>query len=153
MAGKFERGNSYLYGYNQRFYNKNCDQDWNFGTGLFPIGQNFQMKETYFWWHAIVMDSLKGPLFTHLATINDSMTKIVTKTEILALVSLLLGTYFIWYWLTFGDILTDNNLLILILQTRSLSISTHSVKQFLRPKQSNVVVATWACWCIIMGQL
>ena len=39
--------------------------------------------------------------------------KIVTKTEILALVSLLLGAYFMWYWPTHGDILTDNHLIIL----------------------------------------
>ena len=37
----------------------------------------------------------------------------MTKTDILALVSLLLGAYFIWYWLKLGDILTDNHLIIL----------------------------------------
>ena len=35
------------------------------------------------------MDNLEGPLFTDLAAINDSVTIIVTKTEILALVSVL----------------------------------------------------------------
>ena len=59
------------------------------------------------------MDNLEVPLFTDLATINGSGTKIVTKTEILALVSLLLGAYFMWYWPTDGDILTDNHSIIL----------------------------------------
>ena len=40
------------------------------------------------------MDTLEVPLFTDLATINGSVATIVTKTEILALVSLLLGAYF-----------------------------------------------------------
>ena len=59
------------------------------------------------------MDNLEVPLFTDLATINGSVTKIVTKGEILALVSLLLGAYFMWYWPTDGDILTDNHSIIL----------------------------------------
>ena len=42
-----------------------------------------------------LVDNLKGPLLTALATINGSVSKIVTMTEILALVSLLLDTYFI----------------------------------------------------------
>ena len=62
------------------------------------------------------MDTLEVPLFTDLATINGSVATIVTKTEILALVSLLLGAYFMWYWPTHGDILTDNHLLILFLR-------------------------------------
>ena len=42
-----------------------------------------------------LMDNLEGPILSALATINGTVSKIVTKTEILALVSLLLGTYFI----------------------------------------------------------
>ena len=42
-----------------------------------------------------LVDDLKGQLLTALATINGSVSKIVTMTEILALVSLLLDTYFI----------------------------------------------------------
>ena len=42
-----------------------------------------------------LVDNLKGPLLTALATINGTVSKIVTKTEILAPVSLLLNTYFI----------------------------------------------------------
>ena len=42
------------------------------------------------------MDTLEVPLFTDLAKINGSVATIVTKTEILALVSLLLGAYFMW---------------------------------------------------------
>ena len=42
-----------------------------------------------------VIDYSEVPLLTTLATINGTLTKIVTKTEILALVSLLLGSYFI----------------------------------------------------------
>ena len=42
-----------------------------------------------------VIDNLEVPLLTTLATINGTLTKIVTKTEILALVSFLLGSYFI----------------------------------------------------------
>ena len=42
-----------------------------------------------------LVDNLKGPLLTALATINGTVSKIVTKTEILALVSLLLNTYFV----------------------------------------------------------
>ena len=42
-----------------------------------------------------VIDNLEGPLLTTLATINGTLTKIVTKTEILVLVSFLLGSYFI----------------------------------------------------------
>ena len=41
------------------------------------------------------MDNLVGLLLTNLATIYGSMMKIVTKTDILALVSMLLGIYFI----------------------------------------------------------
>ena len=40
------------------------------------------------------MDDLEVPLFTDLAAIMGYVTKIVTKTEILALVSLLLSAYF-----------------------------------------------------------
>ena len=36
-----------------------------------------------------LVDNLKGPLLTALATINGTVSKIVTKAEILALVSLL----------------------------------------------------------------
>ena len=42
-----------------------------------------------------VINNLDISLFTDLATINDTVTKIVTATEILALVSLLLGSLFI----------------------------------------------------------
>ena len=42
-----------------------------------------------------LMDNLEGPILSALATIDGNETKIVTKTEILALVSLLMGTYFI----------------------------------------------------------
>ena len=42
-----------------------------------------------------VINNLERPFFTALATINDIVTKLVTKTEILALVSLLLGSSFI----------------------------------------------------------
>ena len=83
------------------------------------------------------MCNLVGPLNTDLASINGSMTKIVTKTEILALVSMLLSTYFIWYWPILGDILTENNLLILFLQNRSASAGKH----FLGSKQPNIVVS------------
>ena len=41
------------------------------------------------------MDNLEGLLFTNLDAIYDSVMKIVTKTDILALVSVLLGIYFI----------------------------------------------------------
>ena len=41
-----------------------------------------------------LVDNLKGPLLTDLAAINGTMSKIVTKTEILAMVWLVLGTYF-----------------------------------------------------------
>ena len=57
------------------------------------------------------MDDLEVPLFTDLAAIMGYVTKIVTKTEILALVSLLLGAYFMWYCPAHGDILTVNHLL------------------------------------------
>ena len=57
------------------------------------------------------MDDLEVPLFTDLAAIMGYVTKIVTKTEMLALVSLLMSAYFIWYGPTHGDILTDNHLL------------------------------------------
>ena len=58
-------------------------------------------------------DSLEVPLFTDLAAIMGYVTKIVTKTEIMALVSLLMSAYFIWYGPTHGDILTDNHFFIL----------------------------------------
>ena len=41
-----------------------------------------------------IVDNLKWLLFTYLATIYDFNHEIVTRTEILALVSLLSGTYF-----------------------------------------------------------
>ena len=41
-----------------------------------------------------IMDNLKWLLFTYLATIYDFNHEIVTRTEILAPVSLLSGTYF-----------------------------------------------------------
>ncbi len=41
-----------------------------------------------------IVDNLKWLLFTYLATIYDFNHKIVTRTEILAPVSLLSGTYF-----------------------------------------------------------
>ena len=59
-----------------------------------------------------MINNLEGSLLTTLAKINGTLTKIVTKTEILALVSLLLGSYFILYRPTFGDVLTDNHSLI-----------------------------------------
>ena len=90
-------------GINQGFYNKNCDQDWNFGIGLFPIRQNFEMRETNFWWHAKNANNLNGPSFTYFAKIKGSLTKIVTKTDILAMVHLLWGTNFICYKPIFGD--------------------------------------------------
>ena len=65
------------------------------------------------------------------------MTKIVTKTEILELVSLLLGIHFIWYRPLFVDVLTKNHLLILFLQNRSASAGKH----FLGSKQPNIVVS------------
>ena len=40
------------------------------------------------------MDDLKGPHFTYLGTFNSLIHKIVTGTEILALVSMLLGINF-----------------------------------------------------------
>ena len=42
-----------------------------------------------------MINNLEGSLLTTLAKINGTLTKIVTKTEILALVSLLLKTYFV----------------------------------------------------------
>ena len=42
-----------------------------------------------------VINNLERPFFIALATINGIVTKLVTKTEILALVSLLLGGSFI----------------------------------------------------------
>ena len=44
-----------------------------------------------------LVDNSKGPLLTPLATINGTVSKIVTKAEILALGSLPLETYFIFY--------------------------------------------------------
>ena len=41
-----------------------------------------------------LVDNSKGPLLTALAAIMGYVTKIVTKTEILALVSVLLNAYF-----------------------------------------------------------
>ena len=86
------------------------------------------------------MDNLVGLLFTNLATIYDSVMKIVTKTDILALVSLLLGIYFIWYCPTFGDILNDNYLLIITCANSIIEcIYTFSQAHF-GSKQSNVIV-------------
>ena len=59
------------------------------------------------------MDNFVKPVLTYFASIKGFIHKIVTKTEILALVSLLLGAYFMWYWPTDGDILTDNHSIIL----------------------------------------
>ena len=42
-----------------------------------------------------MINNLEGSLLTTLAKINGTLTKIVTKTEILALVSLVLGSLFI----------------------------------------------------------
>ena len=50
------------------------------------------------------MDNLKGQLFTYLGTINSFIHQIVTRTEILALVSLLLGTIFKRFRPTLDDI-------------------------------------------------
>ena len=83
------------------------------------------------------MDNLVGPLFTNLATINICMTNIVTKTKILAFVSLLFSTNYIRYRPIFGDILTDNQLLIFITRNQSLSASTHSAKHFLGVKTTD----------------
>ena len=43
---------------------------------------------------AIFIDNLEGSVFYYFAILKGSITKIVTKTEILALVSLLLDTNF-----------------------------------------------------------
>ena len=56
---------------------------------------NFKRYRPFLGDMAKLVDNLKGPLLTALATINGTVSKIVTKTEILALVSLLLDTYFI----------------------------------------------------------
>ena len=53
------------------------------------------------------MDDLKGPLFTYLGTINSFIHKIVTRTEILALVYLLLGINFKLCHLILGDTLNN----------------------------------------------
>ena len=87
-----------------------------------------------------LVDNLKWPLLTALATINCTVAKIVTKTEILAPISLLLGIYFIWYWSKFGDIQPNNCLLILFQQNRSLSSSSHSVKHFLGSKTNQIIL-------------
>ena len=50
------------------------------------------------------MDNFVEPVFTYFASIKGFIHKIVTKTEILALVSLLLGTNFKIYRPTLGDI-------------------------------------------------
>ena len=78
------------------------------------------------------------------------MTNIVTKTEILALVSLLFSTNYIRYLPIFGDILTENHLLVLFLQSISLSASTHVVKHFLGSKQSNVSMSMFNGFCMII---
>ena len=49
------------------------------------------------------IDNLEGSVFHYLAIIKGSITKIVTKTEILALVSLLLDTNFKQYRPIIGD--------------------------------------------------
>ena len=49
------------------------------------------------------MDNFVEPVFTYFASIKGFIHKFVTKTEILALVSLLLGTNFKIYRPTFGD--------------------------------------------------
>ena len=101
---------------------------------------NFKRYRPYLGDMTKLVDNLKGPLLTALATINGTVSKIVTKTEILALVSLLLGTYFIWYWPTLGDIQPNNHLLILFQQNRSSSPSSHSVKHFLGSKPPDIVI-------------
>ena len=88
-----------------------------------------------------VIDNLEGPLFIELAPTNGTVTKLVTWTENLALVSFLLGTSFLWYWPTFGDVPTDNYSLILFQQNISLNASTYSVKHFLGLKPPNILMS------------
>ena len=119
IDGWFRGPTFYWFDYNQHFCDKYYDPDWNFGTGLFDVGHQFQTILTYSWWHEKFMDNLVGPLFTNLATINTCMTNIVTMTEILALVSLLFSTNCIRYWPIFGDVITENKLLIELFENRS----------------------------------
>ena len=74
--------------------------------------------------HPVFWIILWNFLFTYFASIKGFIHKIVTKTEILALVSVLSGTYFIWYWPIFGDVLTENHLLMLFLLNKLLNAST-----------------------------
>ena len=52
-----------------------------------------------------LLDNLKEAAFTYLGTIKGSITKIVTKTEILALVSFPSGNICKWKRHIFGDML------------------------------------------------
>ena len=65
------------------------------------------MIQTYSWWHAKLMDNPGGLTFTYYATIKGFIPKNVTKTEILTLVSLIVGTNFKWYGPFFGDTLAN----------------------------------------------
>ena len=62
--------------------------------------QNFSLGHNF-------MNNFVNPVFTYFALIKGFTHTIVTKTEILALVSLMLGTNFKGYWPTLGDIQTS----------------------------------------------
>ena len=51
IDGYFRGPTFYWFCYNQRFCGNNCDQDWNFGTGLFAVGCLFHVILTNTWWH------------------------------------------------------------------------------------------------------
>ena len=60
----------------------------------FQSNINFKRYKPFLGDMTKLVDNLKGPLLTALATSNGTVSKIVTKSEILALVLLVLGTYF-----------------------------------------------------------
>ena len=117
IGAQHQRNQCQNFSLGHNFMNKTFD--WS------KISENWFHKIIHKFWlcHHKMVDNLKWPLLTALATINGTVSKIVTKTEILALVSLLLDTYFIWYWPKLGDIQPNNHLLILFQQNRSSSPS------------------------------
>ena len=51
IYGSFEGATLYLFCKNPRLGDNNCDQNWNFGTGLFAVRHLFQTILTYPWLH------------------------------------------------------------------------------------------------------
>ena len=89
-----------------------------------------------------MVDNSHRPLFSYSATIYAFIHKIVTKTEILALVSLLTGTYFKWYWPIFGYTSTVNVLIAASLMTvKQLGLLTRIDKTFVKK------IPLWSSYC------